>query len=114
MRIAVASEGSLVTNHFGHCTNFNLFDLEGDKIIAIESLPNPGHKPGFLPLFLYEKGVQIIISGGMGQGAIDIFKEKGIEVITGAQGSAEAAVKDYIKGNLASSYEACEEHQHNC
>lgn len=47
-------------------------------------VPNPGHRPGFLPVFLVEKGVKVIISGRMGQGAIDIFNEKGIEVITDA------------------------------
>lgn len=49
-------------------------------------IPNPGHRPGFLPIFLHEKGLNVIISGGMGGGAVDIFNEKGIEVITGASG----------------------------
>ena len=33
MKIAVASETDMVTGHFGHCTNFNIFDTEGSKII---------------------------------------------------------------------------------
>ena len=36
MKIAVASEGKMVTGHFGHCQNFNIFDEEKGKIINVE------------------------------------------------------------------------------
>jgi predicted Fe-Mo cluster-binding NifX family protein len=55
-------------------------------------------------------GVKVIISGGMGGGAVNIFNEKGIEVIVGARGSAEVAVKDYLEGNLQSTGTICHEH----
>ena len=41
MKIAVASENDMVTEHFGHCTNFNIFEAEGNKILKSESIPNP-------------------------------------------------------------------------
>jgi predicted Fe-Mo cluster-binding NifX family protein len=91
IKIAVASENEMVTEHFGHCVNFNIFETENDRIVKSDSLENPGHKPGFLPNFLNDMGVNVIISGGMGGGAIDIFNEKGIEVIVGARGYAKAA-----------------------
>lgn len=52
MKIAVAGEGKNVTEHFGHCVNFLIYDVENGKITNEESIPNPGHKPGFLPNFL--------------------------------------------------------------
>ena len=52
MKIAVASENKIVTEHFGHCINFNIFETENSEIVKVESIPNPGHKPGFLPNFL--------------------------------------------------------------
>lgn len=113
MRIAVASEGKMVTEHFGHCEGFNIFDTENGKIVKSEFIPNPGHRPGFLPNFLNDKGVNVIISGGMGGGAIDIFNEKNIEVIVGATGAAEAAVNSYLKGELKSTGSVCHEHQHH-
>jgi Mrp family chromosome partitioning ATPase/predicted Fe-Mo cluster-binding NifX family protein len=113
MKIAVASEEKMVTEHFGHCENFNIYDVENGKIIKSESIPNPGHKPGFLPNFLNDQGVKVIISGGMGGGAIDIFNEKGIEVIVGATGPAEAAVNSYLLGTLKSTGSVCHEHQHH-
>ena len=112
MKIAIASEGKMVTEHFGHCEGFNIFVEENRKIISREFVPNPGHRPGFLPNYLNELGVDVIISGGMGGGAIDIFNEKGIEVITGASGDAEAAANNYLQGKLKSTGSVCHEHQH--
>jgi len=53
------------------------------------------------------------ISGGMGGGAVTIFNEKSIEVITGAQGSAEDAANSYLQGALKSTGSVCHEHQHH-
>lgn len=113
IKIAVASEGTMVTEHFGHCENFNIYDAENREIIKSESVPNPGHRPGFLPNFLNDLGVKVIISGGMGGGAIEIFDEKGIEVITGARGKAQAAALAYLAGELKSTGSVCHEHQHH-
>ena len=75
--------------------------------------PNPGHKPGFLPNYLNDLGVNVIISGGMGGGAVDIFNEKGIEVIVGAQGEAKTAAEQYLQGRLQSTGSICHEHLHH-
>lgn len=112
-KIAVASEQTMVTGHFGHCESFLIFDTEDGKILRSESIPNPGHRPGFLPVFLSDLGVNVIISGGMGGGAVDIFDSKGIEVVTGANGAAEDAVKRYLAGELKSTGSVCNEHQHH-
>lgn len=113
VKIAVASEKEIVTEHFGHCENFNIFETENNKIVKSMSVPNPGHKPGFLPNFLNDMGVNVIISGGMGSGAIDIFNEKGIEVIVGARGNAQVAAEKYLYGTLKSTGSVCHEHQHH-
>lgn len=113
MKIAVASENKMVTEHFGHCENFNIFEAENTQIIKSKSVPNPGHKPGFLPNFLNDMGVNVIISGGMGGGAIEIFNEKGIEVITGAKGDARAAAEQYLQGMLKSTGSVCHDHKHH-
>lgn len=112
MKIAVASDGQMVTEHFGHCEGFNLFDTENNQIISQEFIPNPGHRPGFLPVFLHEKGTKVIISGGMGGGAVELFSEKGIKVITGATGDAKTAANSYLQGTLKSTGSVCHEHQH--
>ena len=112
MKIAVASENKMVTEHFGHCENFYIYVAENNQVVKSESIPNPGHKPGFLPNYLNDIGVNVIISGGMGGGAVEIFNEKGIEVITGVSGSADQAVNSYLKGALKSSGSVCHEHEY--
>ena len=114
MKIAVACEGEIVTEHFGHCQNFNIYDVENGKILKVESIANPGHKPGFLPVFLYDKGVNIIMSGGIGGGAIEIFNEKNIEVVTGANGDSTKAVEMFLSNQLKSTNSICNQHKHGC
>lgn len=113
MKIAVACENNLVAQHFGHCEKFVLFDSEDNKVTGAVAVPNPGHRPGFLPVFLHEKGADVIIAGGMGGGAVDLFNEKGIEVIVGAQGEARACAEQYLRGELRSTGSVCHEHQHH-
>ena len=113
MKIAVASENIMVSQHFGHCESFNIFETENKKIIKSECIPSPGHESGILPQFLKDMGVKIVISGGMGAGAREVLKEKEIEVITGAKGSAEDAVNSYLQGELKSTEVVCHEHKHH-
>lgn len=112
MKIAVASDKGMVTGHFGHCEHFHIFNTENGKVTSSEAVPNPGHKPGFLPNFLNDLGINVIISGGMGGGAVDIFNEKGIEVIVGAAGEAQKAVELYLSGSLQSTGSVCHDHNH--
>ena len=112
MKIAVASMGNTVAQHFGHCETFIIFETEGKNIVSIDPVANPGHKPGFLPNFLADRGVKVIIAGGMGGGAVDIFNERDVEVIIGASGDAKTAVEAYLAGNLHSTGSVCHNHEH--
>lgn len=109
MKIAVAAQNGQVAQHFGHCEAFLILD---DKSGVTTSIPNPGHKPGFLPNFLGDLGVAVIIAGGMGGSAAEIFGQRNIQVITGAQGDARKAAEAYSRGELNSSGEICREHHH--
>jgi predicted Fe-Mo cluster-binding NifX family protein len=99
--------------HFGHCENFMIFEAENGKILSEVSIQNPGHSPGFLPNFLGDRGVNVMIAGGIGGGAIEIFNERGITVVTGAQGNARAAAEAYLNGTLQSTNAQCHEHAHH-
>lgn len=110
MKIAVASEGNKISGHFGHCEGFILFEVENNSIKEKTFIQNPGHKPGFLPVFLKEKQTNVIISGGMGETAQQLFQNQGIEVVVGAQGMAEEVVKSYVVGKLKSTGSVCADH----
>ncbi|MGK0466074.1 NifB/NifX family molybdenum-iron cluster-binding protein [Clostridium sp.] len=110
MRIAVASEQSKVSGHFGYCEGFTIYEVEEGTIVSNSFTANPGHKPGYLPVFLNELNVNTIIAGGMGETAQNLFNENGIEVVVGAQGLSEDAVQKYISGELKSTGSVCHEH----
>ena len=112
MKIAVAVDQGKVSEHFGHCEAFCLFEMEGSKVINEEQVANPGHQPGFLPNFLNDLGVKVVIAGGMGQGAKDIFIEKGITVIVGVSGEAQKVVVSYQNGELKEEESTCS-HDHD-
>lgn len=112
-KIAVASDNGTVAQHFGHCQGFMIYDTENGQILKEEAVANPGHRPGFLPNFLADMGVKVIIGGGMGGGAVAIFNERDVEVILGASGDAKPAVEAYLRGELKSTGSICHQHQHH-
>ncbi|MDY0101249.1 MAG: NifB/NifX family molybdenum-iron cluster-binding protein [Bacilli bacterium] len=108
IKIAIASEKDIVAEHFGHCQNFTVYTIKENEVINVVSIPNPGHRPGFLPLFLKELGICLIISGGIGQSAVSLFNEHGIEVIVGAKGNVSDVIKEFLKGRLESTKPFCQ------
>jgi len=103
-----------VSAHFGHCEAYAIYDTDDSVISYTESLDSPAHEPGKLPPFLASHGVNLIIAGGMGHRAVELFHENGIEVIVGISGPVDVAAQDYISGRLVSSGSICSEHQHQC
>lgn len=112
MRIAIACDGQLVSEHFGHCQGFTIYDIEDFVIMKKEFVENPGHKPGYLPVFLKEKNVDLIIAGGMGGSAQNLFEQNGIDVIVGTGGSCDDVITLYLTGSIKSTGSVCNEHMH--
>ncbi|HHT63185.1 MAG TPA: dinitrogenase iron-molybdenum cofactor [Clostridia bacterium] len=112
MKIGVAKEGNQVSQHFGHCEGFQVFEVKDGQVISEEFVQSPGHRPGFLPPYLADMGVNVVIAGGMGATAQELFRERGVSVIVGAQGRIEDVVNEYLKGNLVSTGSVCSEHAH--
>ncbi|MFI4910485.1 MAG: iron-sulfur cluster carrier protein MrpORP [Sedimentisphaeraceae bacterium JB056] len=111
MKIAIPVVENMLSMHFGHCDQFTLIDVdvEGKKIVSTTSEDAPPHEPGLLPVWLHEKGVNLIIAGGMGQRAQSLFTEKGIKVLTGASSEApEKVVTDWLENNLQLGDNVCD------
>lgn len=115
-RVAIATDGAQATGHFGHCEGFTIIDVEDGRIVDRRFIPNPGHKPGFLPMFLGDQGINTVVSGGMGAMAVNLFNERGIDVIIGAVGSVDDVMDQYLAKTLVSTGSVCErhEHEHEC
>ena len=67
LKIAVPTADGKLCMHFGHCEKFVIADVDESKhIVGKEEAVPPAHEPGILPKWLHEKGVNVIIAGGMG------------------------------------------------
>ena len=111
MRYAVPVTDGRLAAHFGHCEQFALFDVdETMKSITNSSIvASPGHQPGFLPSWLSEQGVSMVIAGGMGARALELFQQNRIQVIVGAaETDPKKAVMSHLQGNLATGQNVCD------
>ena len=101
-KIAIpVDDNSILDAHFGHCQYFSLLDVENNIIVLEEKVVPPPHEPGLLPKWLAEKGVTDIIAGGMGQRAIDIFNQNGVNALVGAPRlTAKELAEGYINKTL--------------
>jgi len=69
----------------------------------------PPHEPGVLPRWLHQQGTNVIIAGGMGARALELFAENGIKVMTGAPSLApEELVQQYLDSTLQTGFNMCD------
>ncbi len=111
MRFAIPTAGGKLALHFGHCERFAIVDVEPDtgRIASVTESTPPPHEPGVLPRWLAEQGVNVIIAGGMGSRAQNLFTQSGIRVLVGAPAEApEALVADFLAGRLLPGSNACD------
>lgn len=108
MKIAVSTEGTVVAPHFGHCKDYTIATTSDGAIVDIQVIPNPGHEPNFLPGYLADRGVSIVIAGGMGARAQGLFAERGIATVVGASGNVESVIRSYLDGTLTTGDTRCD------
>lgn len=111
MKIAIPLHQGNLSMHFGHCEHFALIEVdEQKKTILGESFHQPPpHEPGVLPRWLGELGADLIIAGGMGRRAQELFAGNNIAVLVGAQGnSPQQLVNAYLNGNLETGENCCD------
>lgn len=111
MKIAIPIAEGKLCMHFGHCDQFALLDIDekAKKITKKQMLTPPPHEPGVLPRWLHAQGATVIIAGGMGSRAQNLFAENGIKVVVGAPAEApETIVAQYLEGTLVSGTNVCD------
>jgi ATP-binding protein involved in chromosome partitioning len=111
MKIAIPTNSGRLSSHFGHCEKFALVDVDAEQrvVLGVEYAEPPAHEPGALPKWLSEQGVQLVIAGGMGSRAQQLFQQFGIESIVGApDGEARELAEDYLNGRLQLGGNACD------
>lgn len=110
MKIAVTTENGVICGHFGHAKNFSVFTVEDGNIISREELDTQGNHCSTMPEFVVENNINVIITSGMGQGAVDGLAAKGIKSFSGVAGDPEKAVMSYLDGTISDMGANCSGH----
>ena len=111
MKIAVSYANGEVFQHFGKTEFFKIYETEGKRILSGQVVPTDGIGHEALAEFLKGLGVEVVICGGLGDGAMSALENAGIEVCSGAQGDTDLAVDSYLKGQLVSTGTNCSHHE---
>ena len=116
MRIAVTYENGEVFQHFGHTSEFKVYEVEDGKVVSSEIIDSNGSGHGALAGLLGDKDIDVLICGGIGGGAFSALEENGIEVCAGTSGNTDEVVEAYLRGELESSGVNCDHHGegHTC
>lgn len=112
MKIAVTYDNGNVFQHFGKSESFKVYEVENGQVVSSEVIGSNGTGHGALAGLLAEQGVDVLICGGIGGGAQAALAEAGVELCSGAQGDADAAVEAYLKDELTSAGATCDHHDH--
>lgn len=125
MKTAITTDQEEVFQHFGKCSTFTVFDFVDGEIENRHIIDASGSGHSALALLLKENGVELLICGGIGQGARNALAANGIRVIAGTKGPINAVIDEFKRGILKDNPSlscnhhhedghSCGEHDHNC
>lgn len=123
MKIAVTFENGQIFQHFGHTSQFKMYEVENDTIVASEVVDTTGSGHGALAGFLKANSVDVLICGGIGGGAKNALAQADIKLYGGVSGNADDAVCRLLNGTLIynpdikcthHSDDHNHQHSHNC
>ncbi len=109
IKFAIPTVNDNITPHFGHCKMFAIIDVDNNTVVRKTFITPPDHEPGAFPRFLAEQGVDIIIAGGMGPRAQDLFRQNNIQVHIGvSDGTPVELVEQYLSNQLKTGENLCD------
>ena len=111
MKIAIPLANGRLAMHFGHCEQFALVDVDeatrqhrGTAVLAAPPTSLDCCRDGCT-----SRAPDVIIAGGMGQRAQQLFAEKGIRVVYGVPSDTpETIVKAFLDGTIVSGKNLCD------
>ncbi|MBQ9949448.1 MAG: dinitrogenase iron-molybdenum cofactor biosynthesis protein [Clostridia bacterium] len=113
MKIAVTYENGNIFQHFGHTSQFKLYEVENSAVVRSEVIDTNGSGHGALAGFLAANGVNMLICGGIGGGAQAALADVGIKLFGGVHGNADEAVQALLAGKLGYNPDVkCDHHDH--
>jgi len=115
MKIAVPTkDNNQIDAHFGHCEFYQIYTVsDQNQIISKEKMDSPqgcGCKSNIAEVFEKE-GVKIMLAGGIGNGAVNVLKVHGVDVIRNCQGDVTELVQQYLVGKIIDGGSNCVAHE---
>lgn len=117
MIIAVSHENGEVFQHFGHSEQFKLYEVENGKVLNSHLLDSSDSGHSALAELLAGEKVDILICGGIGDGAKQALMQHNIRVFGGVTGQADSSVEALLNGTLDYDPNVCCTHHgegHSC
>lgn len=114
MKIAATYDISTdsIFQHFGKTQNFKVYTIEDGKIADSKVIDNGGFGHHDLATYLKNLGIETLILGNRGQGAIYALNNAGLKQIAGITGNPDDAVKAFLAGTLKDNPDAKCDHHH--
>jgi predicted Fe-Mo cluster-binding NifX family protein len=115
MKIALPSRENKIDGHFGHCEYFTVFTVNENKEITSQDTVQPPAGCGCksnIAQTLAQMGVKVMLAGNMGQGAVNVLSNHGIEVLRGCAGDVREVAEQWLEGALTDSGLGCQIHDH--
>ncbi len=114
MRIVIALDGeNRLSGHFAHSDRFRIADIESGKVIRSVIKKNPYDfkdlSPGELPAYVKGLGADVLLVGGIGTRAVNIFEKDGVDIVYGLTVDGERALRDFLEGKLKKGKNECTE-----
>jgi len=115
MKIALPTRDDSIDSHFGHCEYYTVYTVSDSEITGEEIISSPpgcGCKSNIASV-LAGMDVSLMLAGNMGDGAVNVLRNSGIEVVRGCEGLVKDVALAWISGTVSDSKESCHEHECN-
>ena len=110
MKLAITYDNGKVFRHFGCTENFKVYNVEDGKVVSSEIVATNCSGHDALANFLSGQGIDMVLCGGIGEGAQNALSEAGIEVVSGTEGNVDEVVTKYLKEKFPSAGVNCDCH----
>ena len=107
MRVAIPRYGGRISPRFGFTQDILVVDANKEGVQSREVLRMEQMFPHQVPALLYQKGVKVVLTGGMNHHFQSLFQSCGIDVIWGLIGTPEEALEGFFAGKITPGMGCC-------
>lgn len=107
MKIGIPRYRERIAPRFGFTEDVLILELDGNQVVGWEVIRLDGYFPHQIPALLHQKGVEVVITGGINSVFQEMFRALDMEVFWGLIGTPEDGLKAYLGGVPADFRGAC-------